>query len=836
MLDIKRKIQITLFVLVVLSSTLLGLSMESMSMILIGVLGAALGFLITDWLRWFRIDGILANIASIAILVLAMKDFFGVDSIGKLVAVANLLVYLQTVLLFQEKTPRLIWQVLVLSLLQVVVGAIFSLKLEAGILFLLYFGVAGLAMLLQSIYTDAFDIQRRNRRSARALAKLNSDEVSPAKLSLAKLSLAGASSISTQGSDVETEADRAAQLIAHHERTSRPLVFFDPVKNEDRRARSIYWHLGLWVVVSTIFTVVLFYMVPRHSRPWFGPAKSVGGAAGATKSVDLDQRGLLIQSGRVIFRVKVERRDGEEVQIEENSPYFRGLALSSLVIEDNKTNWRAPHDRVFKEIYQELPDSPWAGGIPVTQTITMEETSDPLVYGLMPFYRSSNTPAELSFCHEVSAITRSRIGDSISVAPYKYSSQTVIDEDGNFSKSWPYISNTASFSQSPMSDDPPQWKWLTDFDPERYPGLVKIAQNIADGVRDKPDAKLTMIRAMEKYFLDPSRYSYTVDFRNIDRDESVDPIEDFGCNHKTGHCELFASALTIMLRQQNVPARLVVGFYGAAQNKMTGNYIVREKNAHAWVEAYLGPEDCTPEMFESGQAGPGGAWVILDPTPYSFADQEAGVGEEAIDLARNAWDDYVLGVDSEQNQDKDSFTAPFLSLIQGLDVERMDQTFRNVSRFTRSAEFKYLIGGVVLFLLFLVWLRNRLKSTPTVGTKKKAGPIRRFVAGAISLIAPGLGQWVMKGTTVANPTKFYTRLSEILLNQEMEREPSQTHREFAKEVSNHFENHPAAGLIQSTVVEVTELFNEVRFGQVEIEKGLSDQVELSLNELEAAFE
>jgi len=224
MLEVKRLVQITLYVLVLISSLLLGMSMESMRMITIGVVGATLGFLITDWLKLFRIEGFLANVASIVILFLAMKDFFSVDNVGKLVSVANLLVYLQTVLMFQEKTPRLNWQVLVLSLLQVVVGAIFSLNLEAGLLFLLYFVVVGVAMILQSIYTDAIDIKRRNRASANLL----------------KNHIRPASNLSD--SDESENISNGAVL-------DRPLTFFDSHKQPKSAIRPMIAHLLLWIAV-----------------------------------------------------------------------------------------------------------------------------------------------------------------------------------------------------------------------------------------------------------------------------------------------------------------------------------------------------------------------------------------------------------------------------------------------------------------------------------------------------------------------------------------------------------------------------------------------------------
>ena len=45
-----------------------------------------------------------------------------------------------------------------------------------------------------------------------------------------------------------------------------------------------------------------------------------------------------------------------------------------------------------------------------------------------------------------------------------------------------------------------------------------------------------------------------------ERDPTIDPIEDFVTKHPQGHCEYFATALTLMLRSLGIPARVVSGF------------------------------------------------------------------------------------------------------------------------------------------------------------------------------------------------------------------------------------------------------------------------------------
>ena len=100
----------------------------------------------------------------------------------------------------------------------------------------------------------------------------------------------------------------------------------------------------------------------------------------------------------------------------------------------------------------------------------------------------------------------------------------------------------------------------------------------------------------ERYLGD--NMAYSLDFLGRDADN---PIEDFLFRYKSGHCEYFATAMILMLRSVGIPARLATGFLGAEFNPLEDYYIVRQSNAHAWVEAYF------PET----------GWTTIDPTPPS---------------------------------------------------------------------------------------------------------------------------------------------------------------------------------------------------------------------------
>ena len=77
-----------------------------------------------------------------------------------------------------------------------------------------------------------------------------------------------------------------------------------------------------------------------------------------------------------------------------------------------------------------------------------------------------------------------------------------------------------------------------------------------------------------------------------------DPISNFILEHKNAHCEYFASAAVVLLRALNVPTRYASGYY-AHESEGNGATLVRQRDAHAWAEAWVD----------------GSGWVTVDATP-----------------------------------------------------------------------------------------------------------------------------------------------------------------------------------------------------------------------------
>jgi transglutaminase superfamily protein len=120
--------------------------------------------------------------------------------------------------------------------------------------------------------------------------------------------------------------------------------------------------------------------------------------------------------------------------------------------------------------------------------------------------------------------------------------------------------------------------------------LREIAERVVGEKR--PSARDAAIR-LEAYLIENGSYSPgAVHSRRA-------PILHFlGDGKLAGHCEYFATSLTLLLRSLDIPARYVLGYVASERNPWGDYLIVRDRDAHAWVEVYFD-----------------GQWHIFDPTP-----------------------------------------------------------------------------------------------------------------------------------------------------------------------------------------------------------------------------
>jgi transglutaminase-like putative cysteine protease len=77
------------------------------------------------------------------------------------------------------------------------------------------------------------------------------------------------------------------------------------------------------------------------------------------------------------------------------------------------------------------------------------------------------------------------------------------------------------------------------------------------------------------------------------------PLASFLFDTKAGYCQQFSGVMALMLRMAGIPARVASGFSPGTYNSQRKQYVVRDTDAHSWVEAYF------PHL----------GWITFDPTP-----------------------------------------------------------------------------------------------------------------------------------------------------------------------------------------------------------------------------
>jgi hypothetical protein len=118
-------------------------------------------------------------------------------------------------------------------------------------------------------------------------------------------------------------------------------------------------------------------------------------------------------------------------------------------------------------------------------------------------------------------------------------------------------------------------------------------------------------------------------------DGTRDPVGDFLLRVRRGHCEHFAAALAVCCRIAGVPARLVGGYHASRWNEVGGFWVLRRRDAHAWVEA-----------FDAARG-----WVRVDATPPAAREVDpyrglAGFLARVRDATAYAWARHVVGYDA----------------------------------------------------------------------------------------------------------------------------------------------------------------------------------------------
>lgn len=349
------------------------------------------------------------------------------------------------------------------------------------------------------------------------------------------------------------------------------------------RARNHLRYASVVVLQAIPLMIFLFVTVPRVSPLWELPVQSKRSKTGMSDSMALGEISELSRSSELAFRV----------QFEGDSPpphmrYWRGLTYSWF----DGRNWsQAVPRHVSNDQYVVFPDQPkptWyqrlsnAKQAPVYRyQIILEPTAREWLYAMA-------TP--FSNAREIGLVRDARLVNKVPVMELKSYNVT----------SYPGVVRELELAD-----------WERQFNLHLPARINPRARALALSWRQQlRDDRAFAQRLMSWYRTEP--FFYTLQPPPLGEDQ----IDDFLFNTRAGFCEHYASSATFMLRSAGIPARIVAGYQGGELNPLGTHLLVRQYDAHAWVEAWL----------------PGEGWVELDPTAMVAPERiEQGI-EQALAL------------------------------------------------------------------------------------------------------------------------------------------------------------------------------------------------------------
>jgi transglutaminase-like putative cysteine protease len=496
----------------------------------------------------------------------------------------------------------------------------------------------------------------------------------------------------------------------------------------------------------------LFFLLPRRSVGYFGGyAFGTNFSSGFSDHVQLGQIGQIQQSNAVVMHVQI---DGDRTG--RYDMRWRGVALADF---DGRT-WSKPREQA--------PLQKWADNsfiIPRLDRGFRKVSSGPrtIHYRVLMEPIGTNVFFLAPWAESLSGTYQALSIDS-GGAVYNFDMRRSVSRyEADSDVSRPSAAELRSAGESYPAWMRLRYLQLPAVDP-RVPALARQITASAASPYDKA-------AAIEAYLR--SRYGYTL---QLPRTAPDDPIANFLFERKQGHCEYFASSMTVMLRTLGIPSRVVNGFRSDEFNDLTGNYIVRAKDAHAWVEAFF----------------PGYGWQTFDPTPAGGAGVPQGWGRINVylDAVASFWREWIVSYDlSHQYVLGQTAITTTHNFWEGARIWAQNHYVsmlawaREIEHRAQYAPEKWILTAVGLSLLFLL-LRN-------------LGQIARFIREHRVRAHP-------ERSPEQAAALWYQRMIRVLARQGIRKAAEQTAGEFASKIED--------ARLREPVGRFTETYEQARFG------------------------
>jgi protein-glutamine gamma-glutamyltransferase len=709
-------------------------------------------------LPWWAIN--LMAVGAVSWLAFELLTFQNI-----IISMGHFTIWLQVLLLYARKSNREYGQLLMLSLLQMIGASVLSVSIIYGALLGVYCVLALLTVLVFQLKSSSDRVFEANRQAA---------------------------------------SDRR--------RVTRP----KPVVGRGYR-----WHFrATATVIATICALaaaVVFVVAPRSSdAPLAGD--SGGGLGprqvGFSQQVRLDGEPIAQGSEEPVMNLRVQLH-GEPV--ENRSWLMRGAALDTYDPETH--TWKrsaqvASTDRRIRVDHLGMDLAPLPLKAPVWRArVTLRQIGHRNLFTLLPVTRfQSDSISSVVFSRE--DLQLSAGGAVMGAVIYDIS--------------WPYI-NVPGLQQRYRDLGQPSYpgdlfmqpQAEVVYDKERYArGWPTQRKRFADytqrvlsplGLQRNPDDDYSPNDArIAKALADHLRQTCTYQMGGPRLNKDREPIVEFLFGHRTGHCELFASSLAAMTRSIGMQARVVTGFRASEFNQIGGYYVVRQNDAHAWVEVNLGPDQ---------------GWRAYDATPAQEMDRQARNNRVwLLTTLREAYEYIEFG---------------WIRSIVAYDIGTRHALLSDLGDKIKTAasDQNAWLGQAVEFVRLLptAWRLDKANTSKAVGSALLAAIISAALLRVVVVRRRRLAKLKLtalpptRQRDLARQLAFYIDMNALLARHGHVRPRWQNPRDYARSLAG------AQPGKMDPVVALTDIFYRVRFGDMPLDPPRRQRVRVYLRQLERSL-
>jgi transglutaminase-like putative cysteine protease len=405
------------------------------------------------------------------------------------------------------------------------------------------------------------------------------------------------------------------------------------------------------LVQSVPLVIILFILVPRIPNPFWGI--SSGSAAGSTGMSDQMSPGSvsnLIRSEEVAFRVKFKDQLPQP-----HNRYWRGPVLWQY---DGKTWSPGPPSTSNQNVQVH------ALGPPIEYEVTLEPHDNRWLFALD---MAGSVPAIGQVTPDFQLLANKPVKNTIRYALKSYPQYR--------------IGTLLSAKQRHRALQIP---------PRLNPKTRQLAASWhAKGLSDSE----IIMQALTMFRTEP--FIYTLQPPVL----GTNAVDDFLFNTRRGFCEHYASAMAFLMRAAGIPTRIITGYQGGELNPLGEYMLVRQSDAHAWVEIWQ----------------PGEGWQRVDPTG-AVAPERVEIGIDAAIPAEERLQS-MLGTNNAYMHSLhllwDGINFQWNQWVVGYDFKRQQRFlsalgFDNISWQELAIGLFIGLGMVILFIAIFIIHRQTL--------------------------------------------------------------------------------------------------------------------------------